>query len=46
MQLCRFDSDRLGLAEGDAVRDVTPGDRIAAQTQGIGRMEVEVRAAG
>lgn len=24
MQLCRFDNDRLGLVEGDAVRDVTP----------------------
>jgi len=23
MQLCRFDNDRLGLVEGDAVRDVT-----------------------
>lgn len=24
MQLCRFDNDRLGLVEGDTVRDVTP----------------------
>jgi 2-keto-4-pentenoate hydratase/2-oxohepta-3-ene-1,7-dioic acid hydratase in catechol pathway len=24
MQLCRFDNDRLGLVEGDGVRDVTP----------------------
>ena len=24
MQLCRFDNDRLGVVEGDAVRDVTP----------------------
>ena len=23
MQLCRFDNDRLGLVEGDTVRDVT-----------------------
>ena len=46
MKICRFDDNRLGLVEGDEVRDVTaalellPSHRYPLPTVEIGRAHV------
>ncbi len=42
MKICRFDDNRLGVAEG--VGPVKADDTIVVEVQGIGRIEVAVRA--